>query len=83
MIRMFRFQDGIRLNKIVREGFEVASNSSGKMRSSEQSGAKSGALSVPNCQFDSNLAAVIEAWPKLPKSVQAAIVAIVQPEIRP
>jgi len=49
-------------------------NSSKKTRTQNGSAAKSAAISTP---IDADLARVIDAWPKLPDALKAAILAIV------
>jgi hypothetical protein len=52
-------------------GLKQYTKTSGKMQKSKSGGAESGASL-------NNLAEVVKAWPKLPDSIQAAIVAIVR-----
>lgn len=42
------------------------------------SGAKSGALGAPEAPIDPDLAMIIEAWPTLPESIKAGIVAMIR-----
>ena len=52
-------------------------DSSGNKHTTTQSGAKSGALGAQSREIDPDLAAVIEAWEKLPDAVKAGIAAMV------
>jgi hypothetical protein len=65
--------DGNREDRI-RTCAENADNSSG----SAPSGAESGALGAPEAPLDPNLAAVVEAWPKLREPIKAGILAMIR-----
>jgi hypothetical protein len=58
-------------------GLEQGAEVSGKAGRQPESGAKSGALGAREAPFDAELAAVVEAWPKLPAAIKAGILAIV------
>lgn len=49
----------------------------GETESSDQSGAECGALNSHRADFAPDLAAVIEAWPKLPEVIRAGILAMI------
>ena len=46
--------------------------------SADRSAAESGAVDVQSSDPDPDLAAVVEAWPTLPKAVKAGVMAIVR-----
>lgn len=58
-------------------GREHPSNPSEKSNISETGGAESGALDGEIDRLDTDLAAVIKAWPTLPASVRSSIMALV------
>ena len=60
------------------EGFEPPQDSPEKTTVSEQGGAQSGAHAAPTAVSDSDLGALISAWPELPEAVRAGIVAMVK-----
>jgi len=53
-------------------------NLSKKTRIVELGGAESGALGAKKIPDDPDLAAVVEAWPKLPEAIKAGILAMVE-----
>ena len=63
-------------------GFEHPAENSGKTRVLAHSGAESGALSVRDgvglSSDDPDLRAVVEAWPNLPDTVKAGILAMIR-----
>lgn len=59
-------------------GIEPGPKSSGNNGGDDQSGAESGALDAQKVDFPPDLAAVVEAWPKLPEAIRAGILAMVQ-----
>jgi hypothetical protein len=58
-------------------GFEHPAKSSGNDGGGGQSGAECGALGAQNAPLDPDLAAVVDAWPKLPGAIKAGILAMV------
>jgi hypothetical protein len=50
----------------------------GNSSSSDQSGAESGALGAQEATLDPDLAAVVDAWPALPGTIKAGILAIIR-----
>jgi hypothetical protein len=59
-------------------GLEQGAILSGKTSSSGEDGAESGALFVSAISHDSSLAAVVAAWPKLPTTAKACVLAIIE-----
>jgi len=59
-------------------GIEPLAQVSGKAANPSMGGAESGALGARGRQDDCGLAAVVEAWPKLPNALRAGILAIIQ-----
>ena len=71
-------------------GIELPTHSTGKSHYANQSGAESGALgaqsnanpvNATHCEpkpIDSDLAAIIAAWPTLPEAMKAGILAMVR-----
>ena len=59
-----------------RTGLEPPRESTGKTTKSQRGGAESGALGVQDAPLDPALAVVLDAWPKLPKAITAAIMAL-------
>lgn len=58
-------------------GIERPANSLGNPALSFQGGAKCGALASESALFDPDLASIIDAWPKLPEAIRAAIRALI------
>jgi len=59
-------------------GIELPLKSSGKTWVSDQSGAECGAVVARKADSDPGLAAVVEAWPKLPEAIRADILAMIR-----
>jgi hypothetical protein len=59
-------------------GLEHDEKSSGKTRVVSTGGAESGAVGARQAPADSDLLAVIAAWPKLPAKVKAGILAMMR-----
>ena len=59
-------------------GLEYPSNPSGESNIPETGGAESGALGSEFDSVDPVLAEVVKAWPSLPETVRAGIVAMVR-----
>lgn len=59
-------------------GFEHPRRTPENMRVSEQSGAECGALDARDVEIDPDLATVAEAWPRLPETIKAGILAMVR-----
>jgi hypothetical protein len=59
-------------------GIEPDPRSSGNSAGGDQSGAESGALDPRNAEFDPDLSAVVEVWPKLPEAIRAGIMAMIR-----
>jgi len=62
------------------EGTEHPRDTPGNSPISIQGGAESGALGAREAAVDPSLAAVVEAWPKLPDGIKAGILAMVRTE---
>ncbi|HEX5102184.1 MAG TPA: hypothetical protein VFV87_00125 [Pirellulaceae bacterium] len=58
-------------------GIEHCPKSSANSGDGGQSGAECGALGTQNAPLDPDLAAVVDAWPKLPEAIKAGILAMV------
>jgi hypothetical protein len=61
-------------------GFELPAEPSGNLTGSSQSGAESGALGARNDPLDTDLARIIDAWPRLPASVRRTILKLADGE---
>jgi hypothetical protein len=59
-------------------GIEPATNSLDKSTNPVPGGAQSGALTPTKSNIDTDLAAVIRAWPSLPEAIRAGILAMVR-----
>ena len=59
-------------------GFELPHRNAGKTAIPDQTGTKCGALGAHSVPIDTDLQAVIEAWPDLPKSTKADMIAMVR-----
>lgn len=59
-------------------GFDSPLRNPQNMRFSGQGGAECGALHARDVEIDPNLAAVAEAWPRLPETIKAGILAMVR-----
>jgi hypothetical protein len=59
-------------------GIEPGAKPSGNHGCENQSGAESGALCAREVPLDADLAALIDAWPTLPVTIKAGIVAMVR-----
>lgn len=66
--------------KLGDEGFELTPNSLTNSAIPPQSGAESGARNAQEASIDPDLAAVVEAWPRLPEAIQRAMLALVGTE---
>ena len=60
------------------EGLEHIAKLSGKLRHSTTGDAESDALSKDSDPIDADLAALIDAWPTLPQSIKAGILAVIR-----
>jgi hypothetical protein len=60
------------------EGIEQPADSSGNEGVTPQGGAQSGALPGDSTPIDPRLAAIIDAWPRLPDAIKSGILAIIQ-----
>jgi len=58
-------------------GIEHCPKSSANKGDGGQSGAECGALGAQNAPLDADLAAVVDAWPKLPEAIKTGILAMV------
>jgi hypothetical protein len=67
-----------RLSKVPAQGLEQPENSSEKARAPRAGGAESGAVHNQHPAADTNLATVVEAWPRLPEAIRAGILAMVR-----
>jgi hypothetical protein len=63
--------------KVEAAGIELGPQSSGNSGVGGQSGAKCGALDAPKAPLDPDLAAVVDAWPALPPTIKAGILAMI------
>jgi hypothetical protein len=63
-------------------GFERTSKSPRKTAISEKGGAESGAVGDDSAPIDPDLAAVIDAWPRLPETVRRDVLRIVHEAVR-
>ena len=59
-------------------GIELVPQSSGNNGVGKQSGAECGALGAPEAPIDPDLAAVVDAWPRLPEAIKAGILAMIR-----
>ena len=59
-------------------GFEPPRRPPEIMRISEESGAECGALYARDVEIDPDLAVVAEAWPLLPETIKAGILAMIR-----
>lgn len=59
-------------------GNRTHAENAGETREAGQSGAECGALGAQNAPLDPDLAAVVDAWPKLPEAIKAGILAMVK-----
>lgn len=59
-------------------GIEPPTDSLPNTTFSPQGGAESGALTLGNLSIDPALAALIDAWPKLPEAIRAGILAMIR-----
>ena len=68
-------------------GIELGANSSGKTTNQVTGGAECGAVGAPKglqeAPIDSDLAAVIEAWPALPNAIKADILSTIRSASHP
>ena len=60
------------------EGVEPPPENTDKTGVLNQSGAESGALDAQKAELSPELAAVVEAWPKLPPAIRAGILAMIR-----
>ena len=63
---------------MAKAGLEPAPDSSGKTTNRVSGGAESGAVGADFSPVGADLQSIIEAWPKLPESTKAGIIAIVR-----
>lgn len=66
------------LEKMGHEGLEPPPESTGKPTNSQTSGAEFGALGAQRALDDSDLAALVEAWPTLSRAIKTAMLAIIR-----
>jgi len=59
-------------------GIEPSPESSGNGGTGDQGGAECGARDARKAEFSPDLAAVVEAWPKLPEAIRAGILAMIR-----
>lgn len=59
-------------------GIEPMAKSSENRGVGDQSGAECGALGAREASIDPELAAVVDAWPGLPRAIKAAILAMIR-----
>jgi hypothetical protein len=59
-------------------GLEQGADSTGKRTVDDQGGAESGAVGAPGFSADSDVAALVAAWPTLSESVKASVLAIIK-----
>ncbi len=67
-----------RVFSVVREGLEQPPKSSGKTAVSTIGGAKSDVIGAAGGAIDPDLQAILDAWPRLPESVRAEVLAMVR-----
>jgi hypothetical protein len=64
--------------KVGGTGVELPQENTGNTEIRNQSGAESGALGAREAPLDPDLLAVVDAWPALPESVKAGILAMIR-----
>jgi hypothetical protein len=69
---------GREAEKMAGTGLELPQETAGNSSGSDQSGAESGALNAQNLADDVRLTAIVWAWPSLPESTKANILAMVR-----
>lgn len=63
-------------------GLETVANSPQKTGNSSRGGAESGAVDARSGAFDPELQTIVDAWPSLPDTVKAGILAMVKSAIK-
>jgi hypothetical protein len=59
-------------------GLEPRADSSGEAAILPRGGAESGALAALEATIDPSLAAIVEAWPKVPEAIKVGILAMIR-----